>query len=368
LVSFYPEKLQDSLYPPRAQIMNMYVNDSSKSFVANPQEVSKIVLEHYQNTFSFDFSCISFQHASASTYEYRLDKYDENWIRSGATHYTRYSKIPPGNYTFELRVFDANGKTSPFTKSLAIEIKKAFWQTTIFKFIVGAFLILIIWLLFKWYLNTKILKQKREFEKQQAIEKERTRIATDMHDDLGAGLSRIKFLSETIGLKKQLGQSVEEDVSSIGGYANEMISKIGEIVWALNEKNDSLSDLLSYTRSYAVDYLLNNGIQCQVNAPPVFPSFFVSGEFRRNIYLSIKEALHNIVKHAQAAKVVMDIGIDKSLVIKIQDDGIGFDTNHIRPFSNGLNNMQKRMKDINGNISIIQKNGTLIILSVPLPV
>jgi signal transduction histidine kinase len=143
---------------------------------------------------------------------------------------------------------------------------------------------------------------------------------------------------------------------------------MGEIVWALNEKNDSLSDLLSYTRSYAVDYLLNNGIQCQVNAPPVFPSFFVSGEFRRNIYLSIKEALHNIVKHAQAAKVVMDIGIDKSLVIKIQDDGIGFDTNHIRPFSNGLNNMQKRMKDINGNISIIQKNGTLIILSVPLPV
>ena len=367
LVSFYPDRLQDILYPPRAQIMNIFVNDSSKSFIANPQEASKIILKHYQNTFSFDFSCISFQHASASTYEYRLDKYDENWIMSGATHYTRYSKIPPGNYTFELRVLDANGKVSPFTKSLAIEIKKAFWQTTIFKIIVVALLALLIWLLIKWYLTTKILKQKREFEKQQAIEKERTRIATDMHDDLGAGLSRIKFLSETIGLKKQLQQSVEEDISSIGSYANEMIGKMGEIVWALNEKNDSLSDLLSYTRSYAVDYLLNNGIQCQVNAPPVFPSFFVSGEFRRNIYLSIKEALHNIVKHAQANKVVFDIAIDKNLVIKIQDDGIGFDINHIRPFSNGLNNMQKRMKDIKGRIDIIQKNGTLIILSVPLP-
>ena len=93
-------------------------------------------------------------------------------------------------------------------------------------------------------------------EKQQAIEKERTRIATDMHDDLGAGLSRIKFLSETIGIKKQQQQPIEEEISKIRDYTHEMIDKMGEIVWALNEKNDSLSDLLSYTRSYAVEYLI----------------------------------------------------------------------------------------------------------------
>ncbi len=189
-----------------------------------------------------------------------------------------------------------------------------------------------------------------------------------MHDDLGAGLSRIKFLSETIGMKKQMQQPIEEDIGSISNYANEMIGKMGEIVWALNEKNDSLSDLLSYTRAYATEYLLNNGIQCQVEAPAVFPSFFVSGEFRRNVYLTIKEALHNIVKHAQADHVRITITINRNLKITIQDDGVGFDTRTIRPFRNGLNNMQKRMKDLSGSLEIVRDNGTRIILTAPLPV
>jgi signal transduction histidine kinase len=226
----------------------------------------------------------------------------------------------------------------------------------------------LIWLMIKWYLNMRIRKKQIEFEKLQAVEKERTRIATDMHDDLGAGLSRIKFLSETVEMKKELQQPIDSEISSIGNYAKEMIGKMGEIVWALNEKNDSLSDLLSYTRAYAVEYLLNNGISCHVNAPAVFPSVFVSGEFRRNIYLTIKEALHNIIKHAGAVNVIITICIDKTLQIGIQDDGVGFDERHIRPYSNGLNNMQKRMKDILGNLEIIRNQGTTIVLSAPLPV
>src|ERR1700692_3373732 len=118
-----------------------------------------------------------------------------------------------------------------------------------------------------------------------------------MHDDLGAGLSRIKFLSETIEMKKQLEQPIDTDISSIGNYSNEMIGKMGEIVWALNEKNDSLSDLLAYTRAYSTEYLSQNGIACKISAPDDFPAVKVSGEFRRNIYLVVKEALHNIVKH-----------------------------------------------------------------------
>jgi signal transduction histidine kinase len=79
-----------------------------------------------------------------------------------------------------------------------------------------------------------------------------------MHDDLGSGLSRIKFLSETIGIKKHQLQPIEEDINKIRQYSHEMIDKMGEIVWALNEKNDSLTDLLSYTRSYTVEYLSQN--------------------------------------------------------------------------------------------------------------
>jgi signal transduction histidine kinase len=187
-----------------------------------------------------------------------------------------------------------------------------------------------------------------------------------MHDDLGAGLSRIKFLSETIGIKQQQQKPFEEDITKIRQYSHEMIDKMGEIVWALNEKNDSLSDLLSYTRSYAVEYLSQNGIKCKIETPDKFPAGFVSGEFRRNIYLTVKEALHNVVKHAQASEVIMKIEINHSLNIEIKDDGTGFDKSDIRPFSNGLMNMQSRIKEIGGLFELINENGTQIRIKVPL--
>ena len=146
-----------------------------------------------------------------------------------------------------------------------------------------------------------------------------------MHDDLGAGLSRIKFLSETIGIKKQKQEPIEDEISSIRNYTHEMIDKMGEIVWALNEKNDSLIDLLAYARAYAVDYLTQNGIRVTVETTEEFPPTFVTGEFRRNIYLAVKEALHNIVKHAGAEHVVITFDVKQELRIMIKDDGRGFE-------------------------------------------
>jgi signal transduction histidine kinase len=203
-------------------------------------------------------------------------------------------------------------------------------------------------------------------EKKQAIEKERTRIATDMHDDLGAGLSRIKFLSETIGLKKQQQQPIEEEITKIREYSHEMIDKMGEIVWALNERNDSLSDLLSYTRSYAMEYLSQNGIACRINTPENSKTVFVSGEFRRNIFLSVKEALHNVVKHAQADEVIVNVSVDKYLTISLQDNGVGINKESIRPYSNGLNNIKKRMEEIHGVADIENKMGTTVTLKAAL--
>lgn len=152
-----------------------------------------------------------------------------------------------------------------------------------------------------------------------------------------------------------------------------MIDKMGEIVWALNKHNDTLSDLLSYTRAYTVEYLSQNGIQCVVEAPEQFPSQNVAGDFRRNIYLTVKEALHNIVKHSQATRVNISmvtpyntVGARCNLVITIADNGTGFDEKKIRPFSNGLNNMRKRMESVGGELRIKNENGTSVVLSVPM--
>jgi len=367
LVSFYPEDVQFITIAPRIRLKSFYINDQLDTLNANPDEINEIQLSSKQNTFSFDFSPLSFYHNDKSSFEYKLEGYDDDWIKSGKTQYTRYSKIPPGKYTFMLRVLDNEGKISPYNKMLKIEIAKSFWQTNFFRVSLAVALLFFGWLFLKWYSNEKIKKQKRELEKIKAIEKERTRIATDMHDDLGAGLSRIRFLSETIGLKKQQQQPFDEDIIKISEYSHEMINKMGEIVWALNEKNDTLSDLLAYTRSYAVEYLSQNGIICTVKAPEHFPTTFVSGEFRRNIYLTVKEALHNIVKHAQANSVTININMDQQLHIEIIDNGIGFDKTRIRSFSNGLSSMETRINNIKGKMGIENGLGTAIRIHVPLP-
>jgi signal transduction histidine kinase len=106
-------------------------------------------------------------------------------------------------------------------------------------------------------------------------------------------------------------------------------------------------------------------MECRVSAPDNFPGGFVSGEFRRNIYLTVKEALHNVVKHSQASELTLVIEVGKNLVIDIQDNGVGFDKNSVRAFSNGLFNMQKRIGEIGGRIEILNQNGTLVKISVP---
>jgi signal transduction histidine kinase/ligand-binding sensor domain-containing protein len=366
IVSFFPDQLQESNTSPVPQFLNIYINDALYSSAPNLNELKKIKLTHNQNTFSIDFSPVTFQHSTECSFEYKLDGYDETWIKSGITNHTRYSKIPPGNYVFNLRVTEATGKLSPYTKSLEIEISRAFWQTILFKIAILIIIIIIGWLVTKWYLNLSIRKQKQEFEKQQAIEKERTRIATDMHDDLGAGLSRIKFLSQSILNKKLKDEVIKTELKKITSFSDEMSEKMGEIVWALNEKNDTLADLIAYTRAYAVEYLQTHNIQCEANTPLHLPATFITGEMRRNIFLSVKECLHNIVKHSGATKVLLSIELNDKMQIIIHDNGKGMDRNHQRAFGNGVDNIEKRMKEIKGKASFKNDKGTKVILSIPL--
>jgi signal transduction histidine kinase len=347
----------------------MYVNDSVNGFIANPQETKAVVLEHDQNTFSFEFSSISFQHALANRYEYKLEPYDENWIEGWSSRYTRYSKIPPGNYTFQLRTRDAKGEISPYTKILAIKIKKAFWQTAVFKGLMAAILALLIWWLIRSYLLIKIRKQQRAFEKQQAIEKERTRIATDMHDDLGAGLSSIRFLSEKVR-RNSFSDVTKDDIDKIMGHSSALVDKMNEIVWAMNEKNDSLGDLLVYIRSYAKAYCEESGIQCEILQPDDIPAVFVSGEIRRHVFLTIKESLHNVVKHSGASEVKMDFHVNAGLSVTIRDNGKGFDSMNAtkEKQGNGLKNMRRRIESMGGSFEIYSVSGVMIVMGIPLPV
>ncbi|MBC7946785.1 MAG: hypothetical protein H7Y42_02815 [Chitinophagaceae bacterium] len=348
---------------PQLMVVEIRVNGKSYLPESIPAE-----LKYYQRNINISVAAPSFIDEKQVKYSYLLEgSGNKQWSDTSTLADISLLNLSPGRYDLRVKAFFHSTTYPPKETSFGFTILPPWWQTWWFRLGMALAGILALGLIVRNYYIHKLNAQRSRLEKKQAIEKERTRIATDMHDDLGAGLSRIKFLSETIGIKRQQQQPIEEDISKIREYSHEMIDKMGEIVWALNEKNDSISDLLSYTRSYAAEYLAQNGIKCSTQFPETLPSIFVSGEYRRNVFLAVKEILHNVVKHSRAEHVQFIVTMDTLLTIQIQDDGIGFIPANARPYSNGLTNIRKRMTEMGGTMTIRNENGTVILLTAPIP-
>jgi signal transduction histidine kinase/ligand-binding sensor domain-containing protein len=363
IITYNPERPTMNDWKPQLTITHMIMGDTGHIPIPPDHK-----LFHNQNNLVFHLSAPTFIDEKQTRFSYILEgSGNEQWSEPSTNASINLVNLPAGSYTLRIRGIFLHGLYPNVETSFPFEVLPPWWKTWWFKLIVASLVIGLIILGLRYYIRRKLELQKVILEKKRAIEKERTRIATDMHDDLGAGLSRIKFLSETIGMKKQQHLPIEEEISSIRTYSHEMIDKMGEIVWALNEKNDTLNDLISYTRAYSAEYLEQNGIACHIEGPGELPPFVVSGEFRRNIYLTVKEALHNVVKHAQASNVSIIISIDSTkLSIEIKDDGTGFDPRKNPGSRNGLLNMRKRMEELNGSFNIESGNGTKIKIQVPL--
>lgn len=212
-------------------------------------------------------------------------------------------------------------------------------------------------------------QEKKEFEKQLAIiqaqQEERNRISADMHDELGGGMTAIRLMSE---LAKQRIQDVNiPEIEKISSSANDLLGKMNAIIWSMSPSNDSLANLVAYIRSYALEFFESTAIHCEIIVKEDIPSVEMSGIKRRNIFLAIKEALNNVVKHAKADTVIIKIDFETTLMITIEDNGVGFDYEKIKPFGNGLINMRKRMQMIEGGFKIDRlTKGTSILLKVNL--
>jgi len=211
----------------------------------------------------------------------------------------------------------------------------------------------------------KMEAEKKEFESQIAIikaqQEERNRISADMHDDLGAGMTTIRLYSELA--KNKLHDNPIPEIDKISSSSNELLNKMNAIIWSMSSSNDSLGNLTAYIRSYALEYFEGTGVDCRISIPDDLPNIEVIGEIRRNVFLVVKEALNNVLKHSKATRVT--IKLERSaggLTLFIQDNGVGIDFGKLRQFSNGLKNMRKRMKDVNIDFSIENLNGTLITL------
>jgi signal transduction histidine kinase len=207
-------------------------------------------------------------------------------------------------------------------------------------------------------LHTAGLYQK-DLDRQLMLERERARISQDMHDDVGASLTRISILSELAGNNGDNSPQTKQWLLQISETSREVMEEMSQIIWALNPRNDTLQGLVAYLRRYAFEYLEPTPVNCTFELPENLSSLAMSVEVRRNIYLSVREALHNVVKHSGAQKLNISLQMEEhQFSIVIKDDGNGFDTEKLEYTGNGLVNMKKRMMDIGGEFRINAEYGT----------
>lgn len=190
-------------------------------------------------------------------------------------------------------------------------------------------------------------------------ERERERISWDLHDEVGGTLSKISLMCQMIKSQVDPASPANSYIDKIIHSTRTVQQNIANVVWAMNPKNDSLDNLVSYLSYTISEFVESFDFECQMIRPTRIVDRQVSGSVRRSIFLSTKEAVHNVVKHSGAKSVKIQINTDEHHIeVFIRDKGKGFDTAHATQFSNGLVNMKKRMKEIGGVFELTSEAGT----------
>jgi signal transduction histidine kinase len=251
-----------------------------------------------------------------------------------------------------------------------------FWQTTWFRILCGGVaLVASGWIV--WQAGRRRMRRRLErLERQQAVEHERTRIAHDIHDDLGTHLTRIAMLSDPG--RNELGgaQAASINLNRIHGTARELTRAMDEIIWAANPHHDTLDSLANYLHKFAQDFLESADIRCRVDIPFDLPSWPLSPEVRHNLFLACKEALNNAVKHAGASEIRIRLELGPaSCTLKIEDNGRGFALDAVaagnapaQSDGNGLKTMQARLTAIGGRCEFcsVLGQGTTVTFRFPI--
>jgi PAS domain S-box-containing protein len=223
--------------------------------------------------------------------------------------------------------------------------------------------------------RTKVIHEKNRIREEQIaqtfkiLEEERSRIAMEMHDDVGTGLSSISILSNVIKKSTKDPLLILKNIDKILLSSKNVQESISEIIWAINPKNDTLENLIAYLNFYCLENFGSGSIKLNLLLPEYVPSQMVDGVFRRNIFLVIKEAINNIGKYSECNIVNIRFIIEnRNFIISIEDDGKGFTIDKVSRFSNGINNMKKRINSIGGNFMIHSQPGKGTTINVEVPI
>ena len=327
--------------------------------------VQHLILPPNHNAFSLNYAGVSLTEAKSLLYSYRMEGVEKQWHFAGNEQTLSYVNLSPGTYTLHIACTSIDKNIVGKERLLIITVLPAWYQTWWFRLLVVLLAAVLLITAIRYYLRQQLKKQQAILEKERALTKERNRIAADMHDDVGAGLSRIRYI--TASLKNINGEN-EAEIAKIVSLSDESVEKMNEIIWSLNQGSQRLEDLIYYIRSQCSELVNNAGINFTFDLPENIPPQTLDWGFCRNIYLMLKEAVNNAIKHSGATEISIACKMTTQLHLSITDNGCGFDLNTIKKTGNGLHNFKKRINELQGTYELhtAPGQGTVVRLNIPL--
>jgi signal transduction histidine kinase len=313
------------------------------------------------------YSALSLQLSERNNFKYQLEGADPGWVDAGSRRVAYYNKLPAGPYRFRVMASNNEGVWNDTPAELSFRVLPHVWNTLWFQAftalaVTGALALAVRHVSIRnWRRKLAALQSLHE------IERERARIARDIHDDLGARLTQITLLSDQS--QSEPAGEARNSARKISTAARELAQSLDEIVWAVNPHHDTVEGLVEYLCQYADDYLEDTPLHCRLKRPDKLPSGIIPAESRHEFFLAFKEALHNAVKHGSASEIELEVAVEPGAFhVVLKDNGLGFDPVSAGTRGNGLKNMRGRLERHGGKFAVFSEpgQGARVTLSIPL--
>jgi signal transduction histidine kinase/ligand-binding sensor domain-containing protein len=316
-------------------------------------------------TLEIDYTALCLSSSDYLEFRYCLEGLDPEWVEAGHRRTAYFGSLPAGDYCFRLQARTYDSAWGPEEAVLAFTVRPFLWQTWWFRslLLLGVLALTTFLILTLERRRTRLRFERLEHE--HAVERERLRISKDLHDELGAHLTGIALLSELAQGEGAPPEETRSDIRKIGEMARGLNRSLSEIVWAVNPHNDSIESFVNFISHFAEDILRPAGIRCLLDIPGTILTYQLSTEIRHTLFMVVKEALNNVVKHASATRLQIGVEMDKGTFrLSLEDNGCGFNVEQVpaakegRTLSgNGLRNMRHRVEQLGGHFSLQSEPG-----------
>jgi len=329
----------------------------------------RIVAPPGAGSFEFRYTALSYSAPQRCRFRYRLEDLDSQWTDAGSRRSAYYSRLPAGQYRFHVIACNSDGVWNTDGAVISFVVLPFFWERWWFAPLCWGLGVSLATAALLAVVRQRLRRRLEAVERARLVERERLRIARDLHDDLGGGLTEISLTSVLAQEPALSMRETRQYIEEISSRSVEMVNALDEIVWAVNPKNDNLNSLITYFCQYTGRFLQSGKLSCRIQIPPHLPATPLSAEQRHNLFLAFKEGLNNVVKHSAASNFRLSVAVESQLLrMEMEDDGRGFSELADGAQGDGLRNMRERLQQIGGRCEIasLPGGGTRVVFTLPL--